>query len=116
MIYELRSKNNQVLQLVEAESELHARLYGIWSVEGFSRALELPPGDTGLTESLRQLEADMSMSPRLPVSTPSLPQAGEHGLEIDKGRRVLRDAWRRAKPEWNDEQIELAITGGSVSA
>ena len=114
MIYELRNRSDQVLQLVEAESELEARLFGIRSVEGFHRALELPEGDQGLEASLRELEASRSMIPRLPVSTPSLPRAGEHGLEIDEGRRVLRDAWRRAKLEWTDEQVELAITGGIV--
>ena len=114
--FELRDKTDRVLQIVEAETELHARLFGIRKVEGFHRAVELPEGDAGLTESLRELEASRSIDARLPRSTPSLPRAGEHGLEVDGGRRVLRDSWRKVRPEWNDEQVELAVTGGSVSA
>lgn len=37
---------------VEANSHLDARLYGIREVVGFDRAIELPPGDSGLAESL----------------------------------------------------------------
>jgi len=115
MVYELRNKAGEVLEIVEAEAELEARLFGVRNVPGFHRALELPEGDQGLDESLRELEASRSMRPRLPVSTPSLPRAGQHGREVNEARRRLRDSWRSAHPEWTDRQVEIAVTGGRLS-
>ena len=109
--YGLRDKTDRVLAIVEAEAELDARLYGIRNVEGFHRAVELPPGDQGLQESLRELEEACSMSYRKPFSAPSLIQVGEHGREVDEGKRRLRDSWRYAHPEWTDEQVLSATTG-----
>ena len=112
--FELRDKTDRVLQIVEAPSHLEARLYGIRNVERFSRAVALPDGDAGIEASLRELEESLSMASRLPVSTQSLIQAGPHGREVDEGQRRLRDAWRHARPEWTDKQVQAATTGERV--
>lgn len=58
--YELRSKNNHVLLLLEAESIQDARLYGMRNVPAFDRAVALPEGDGGLEESIRAAYPDFT--------------------------------------------------------